>query len=240
MDKTIEKKIAKIVKSELDSKNYEDTAWLKAFREAGGDDKQARASYVEIRTADLNDEYYEENNRLEEDKLRKEEERNNREDRILRSREKREQRRYQKQDKKNNNYSSTRYTTRRRFYSSQDGFINGQVKPFWRGEYSLVFSFWIVGVVFRIGFSLPMILLNIFGVNEDVAGFLAVLFVLYVVFLFLFGIFVIVGNWRSAGFYIQDNKPPFWGYVVRIFFVIDAIVLSYQALKTLTVLFGWS
>ena len=56
MDKTIERKIAKIVKSELDSKNYEDTAWLKAFREAGGDDKQARASYVEIRTADLNDE----------------------------------------------------------------------------------------------------------------------------------------------------------------------------------------
>ena len=60
MDKTIERKIAKIVKSELDTKNYEDTAWLKAFREAGGDDKQSRASYVEIRTADLNDEYYEE------------------------------------------------------------------------------------------------------------------------------------------------------------------------------------
>ena len=67
MDKTIERKIAKIVKSELDSKNYEDTAWLKAFREAGGDDKQERASYVEIRTADLNDEYYEESNRLEEE-----------------------------------------------------------------------------------------------------------------------------------------------------------------------------
>jgi len=32
--KELEKKISKIVKSELDKNNYEDTAWLKAFKEA--------------------------------------------------------------------------------------------------------------------------------------------------------------------------------------------------------------
>jgi uncharacterized membrane protein YhaH (DUF805 family) len=240
MDKTIEKKIAKIVKSELDSKNYEDTAWLKAFREAGGDDKQARASYVEIRTADLNDEYYEENNRLEEEKFRKEEERNNREDRILRAREIREQRHYQKQDKKNNNYSSIRSTTRRRFYTNQDGFINGKVKPFWRGEYSLVFSFWIILVIAQSVISLPMISIGIVGVTEDVTGFLALLFILYAIFLFIFNIFVMVGNWRSAGNYIIENKGAPWGFIVRIIIILQALNTFYQVLKTLNGLFDGS
>ena len=59
-NKIIEKKIARIVKSELDKGNYEDTAWLKAFKEAGGDKNQARAIYVGVRSKDLEDEFYEE------------------------------------------------------------------------------------------------------------------------------------------------------------------------------------
>ena len=106
MDKTIERKIAKIVKSELDTKNYEDTAWLKAFREAGGDDKQSRASYVEIRTADLNDEYYDESNRLEEKKLREEEKKQNRKDRISRAGEYKKQRRSERQSRYEYKYTA--------------------------------------------------------------------------------------------------------------------------------------
>lgn len=237
MDKTIEKKIAKIVKSELDSKNYEDTAWLKAFRDAGGDDKQARASYVEIRTADLNDEYYEENNRLEAENLRREEEKNNREDRISRAREIKEQRRYQRQDHKNNNYSSIRSTTRRRSYSTQDGFINEKVIPFWRGDYSLTFSFWIILVLAQSAFSLPMIYLDKVGVSVDVTGFLALLFILYAIFLFIFNVFVIVGNWRSAGNYIRENKSAPWGFIVRIIVILQSMNTFYQVLKTLNALF---
>lgn len=237
MDKTIEKKIAKIVKSELDSKNYEDTAWLKAFRDAGGDDKQARASYVEIRTADLNDEYYEENNRLEAENLRREEEKNNREDRISRAREIKEQRRYQRQDHKNNNYSSIRSTTRRRSYSNQDGFINEKVIPFWRGDYSLTFSFWIILVLAQSAFSLPMIYLDKVGVSVDVTGFLALLFILYAIFLFIFNVFVIVGNWRSAGNYIRENKSAPWGFIVRIIVILQSMNTFYQVLKTLNALF---
>ena len=62
-NKIIEKKIARIVKSELDKGNYEDTAWLKAFKEAGGDKNQARAIYVGVRSKDLEDEFYEEQSR---------------------------------------------------------------------------------------------------------------------------------------------------------------------------------
>ena len=67
-NKIIEKKIARIVKSELDKGNYEDTAWLKAFKEAGGDKNQARAIYVGVRSKDLEDEFYEEQSKIEQEK----------------------------------------------------------------------------------------------------------------------------------------------------------------------------
>ena len=71
-NKIIEKKIARIVKSELDKGNYEDTAWLKAFKEAGGDKNQARAIYVGVRSKDLEDEFYEEQSKIEQEKIDKE------------------------------------------------------------------------------------------------------------------------------------------------------------------------
>lgn len=55
MDKIIEKKIAKIIKLELDSKDFEDTAWLKALKKAKGNDQKAKGLYIEIRTKDLLD-----------------------------------------------------------------------------------------------------------------------------------------------------------------------------------------
>ena len=71
-EKELEKKIAKIVKLELDKSNYEDTAWLKSFKEARGDKNEARAIYVGIRTKDLEDEFYEEQSRFEQEKIEKE------------------------------------------------------------------------------------------------------------------------------------------------------------------------
>ena len=71
-EKELEKKIAKIVKLELDKSNYEDTAWLKSFKEARGDKNEARAIYVGIRTKDLEDEFYEEQSRIEQEKIEKE------------------------------------------------------------------------------------------------------------------------------------------------------------------------
>ncbi len=227
MDKTIEKKIAKIVKSELDSKNYEDTAWLKAFREAGGDDKQARASYVEIRTADLNDEYYAESNRLEEEKLRKEEKKRNKEERFLRAAELKEQRRSEKQYKKEfkpssklkkNNTDTLNFT-----------FIE-KVKYFLNGQYSLAYSFWFVGIVLQALVSSPLIYFILVGV-DDVSDFGAIILVVYAIFLYAYNIGVIIGTWRSAGFYIEKNKPPFWGYVVRVLNVLTALSLVVQFFK---------
>ena len=58
LKKTAEKQTAQIIKRELDKKNYEETAWLKAFKKAKGNEEEARALYVEIREADLLGELY--------------------------------------------------------------------------------------------------------------------------------------------------------------------------------------
>jgi regulator of PEP synthase PpsR (kinase-PPPase family) len=53
-----EKKSAQIIKKELDTKKYEEVAWLKAFKKAHGDKVKAELYYVEIREVDLFKEIY--------------------------------------------------------------------------------------------------------------------------------------------------------------------------------------
>jgi hypothetical protein len=72
--KLIEKQIAQTIKKELDKKNYEETAWLKAFKKAEGDETKARLYYVEIREDDLYEEIDESVIENIENQLRKEEE----------------------------------------------------------------------------------------------------------------------------------------------------------------------
>jgi hypothetical protein len=71
--KLIEKQIAQTIKKELDKKNYEETAWLKAFKKAQGDETKARLYYVEIREDDLYEETEETVKKNIENQLRKEE-----------------------------------------------------------------------------------------------------------------------------------------------------------------------
>lgn len=54
--KIIEKQVAQTIKKELDKKNYEEIAWLKAFKKAEGDEIKARLFYVEIREVELTEE----------------------------------------------------------------------------------------------------------------------------------------------------------------------------------------
>ena len=72
--KLLEKQIAQTIKKELDKKNYEETAWLKAFKKAEGDETKARLYYVEIREDDLYEEIEETVKKNIENQLRKEEE----------------------------------------------------------------------------------------------------------------------------------------------------------------------
>jgi uncharacterized membrane protein YhaH (DUF805 family) len=71
LKKIAEKQTAQIIKKEIDKKNYEDTAWLKALKKAKGNETEAVALYIEIREDKLIEEIYlslviEQNRKIEE------------------------------------------------------------------------------------------------------------------------------------------------------------------------------
>lgn len=105
-----------------------------------------------------------------------------------------------------------------------------KVKYFLNGQYSLAYSFWFVGVLLQVALGSPLIYFTLVGV-DDVSDLGAFILIAYVIFIYVYNIGVIIGQWRSAGFYIEENKPPFWGYVVRVLNVLTALSLVVQFFK---------
>ena len=231
VDKIIEKKIARIVKSELDKANYEDTAWLKAFKEAGGDKNQARAIYVGVRSKDLEDEFYEEQSRIEQEKIDKEnkieQEKADRENRL-------EQLRLKKEElKERRNARERERSSYSRSPVSNDSFLENNIKPFIRGEYSLPFSYWYIGFLCSIIVNLPLFIVERQNIEPEGIG--ALFYFIYAVAVLIYTICVNLGIWRSAGFYvIEKNKKKengFWGYVARLTVILAYIRLIAEFVK---------
>ena len=233
-NKIIEKKIARIVKSELDKGNYEDTAWLKAFKEAGGDKNQARAIYVGVRSKDLEDEFYEEQSRIEQEKIDKEnkieQEKEDRENRLEQLRLKRNELKNRRNVRESTAYSYSKIPTK------NDSFLENNIKPFIRGEYSLPFSYWFVGFLCSVILNLPLFIIESQKIVPEGIGLL--FYFLYGVAVLIYTIFVNLGVWRSAGFYvIEKNKKKengFWGYVARLTVILAYIRLIAEFIKEFT------
>jgi hypothetical protein len=230
-DKIIEKKIARIVKSELDKANYEDTAWLKAFKEAGGDKNQARAIYVGVRSKDLEDEFYEEQSRIEQEKIDKEnkieQEKADRENRLEQLRLKKEELKERRNTRERERSSYSRSPV------SNDSFLENNIKPFIRGEYSLPFSYWYIGFLCSIIVNLPLFIIERQNIEPEGIG--ALFYFIYAVAVLIYTICVNLGIWRSAGFYvIEKNKKKengFWGYVARLTVILAYIRLIAEFVK---------
>ena len=105
-----------------------------------------------------------------------------------------------------------------------------KIKYYLNGQYSLAFSFWVVGFLIQAAVATPFLYFVFTGV-DDVSNFTAFILIAYAIFLFAFNIGVIIGQWRSAGFYIEENKPPFWGYVVRVLNVLTILSLFLQVIN---------
>jgi len=234
--KELEKKISKIVKSELDKNNYEDTAWLKAFKEARGDKNEARAIYIEIRTRDLEDEFYEEQERIEAERIEREnkieQERIDKENRIYELRAKRDELRENRRVKNLEKSYSKKESNLRSSSLNENSFIETKIKPFIRGEESLAYSYWGIGVLLAIILALPLFIFE--NLKSDSA---AIILGLYALAYIIFTIFVSIGIWRSAGFYvIEKNKKKengFWGYAARVSVVLAIIRFFVEIVKEL-------
>ena len=228
-EKELEKKISKIVKLELDKSNYEDTAWLKAFKEARGDKNEARAIYVGIRARDLEDEFYEEQSRIEQEKIQKEnkleQDRIDRENRLEQLRMKKEELKERRNLRDRPSYNKSPVT--------EDSFLENNIKPFIRGEYSLPFSYWYIGFLCTAIVNLPLIIMERQKVEPEGIG--SLFYLLYVVAIVVYLICVNLGIWRSAGFYvIEKNKKKesgFWGYAARVTVILAVLRFFLEFLK---------
>jgi hypothetical protein len=213
-EKELEKKISKIVKLELDKSNYEDTAWLKAFKEARGDKNEARAIYVGIRAKDLEDEFYEEQSIIEQERIEKEnkleQEKIDRENRLEQLRMKKEEFKERRNLRERPSYN--------RSAINNDSFLENNIKPFIRGEYSLSFSYWYIGFLVTVIVNLPLIIIEAQKVEPEGIG--ALFYFVYIIAVIIYIIFANLGIWRSAGFYviekIKKKESGFWGYAARV------------------------
>ena len=97
------------------------------------------------------------------------------------------------------------------------------VVTYWKGEISLVKSFWIVAVVFLTIVSIPSYIIDDQAISK-MSDTVAIAILVWTVFFYLFLIYTYVGLWRSSSKYIAERikskRSTLWGYVVYVVIVL--------------------
>lgn len=91
----------------------------------------------------------------------------------------------------------------------------GFVKQVWRGEKSLIFTYWIFAILGNFGLRMADVYLVQLGYGVDSTQ--GILFFLFNIF---YAVFISVAVWRSASKYIIlgneiENGATFWGYIAQ-------------------------
>jgi len=211
LKKTAEKQTAQIIKRELDKKDYEETAWLKAFKKAKGNEEQARAAYAEIREAVLLGEIYISLREKVDQKIAEVEwyrdEQNKIKQRKSETKKEPPLTNYEKQQIKNKYLKNLESDNLIKSEVSESSFLS----KFLDGHVPLVVSYWIVTA-----FIPAIIYAALTGINGEVAPIFELILLAYYVFAF-------IGTWKSAGNYIRENDPPFWGYTARVMIILPLL-----------------
>ena len=106
---------------------------------------------------------------------------------------------------------------------------NKKFIKYWRGEESLVFSFWVVLTIGLGAISIPLIYLSYKGDAwiDTLSTGSALFLVLYTIFFYVAVVYVYVGLWRSASKYIEQKKKKkqsaFWGYATYVWMFLAII-----------------
>jgi predicted membrane channel-forming protein YqfA (hemolysin III family) len=95
---------------------------------------------------------------------------------------------------------------------------------YWRGEFSLPFSFWIVGILLGLATILVVVALNrLLDANEYNPYTSFIFFISVLVFVVISTIWDVVGLWRSATRYMhrrwRQRRGTFWGGLVKLLLV---------------------
>jgi len=107
------------------------------------------------------------------------------------------------------------------------------IKALWRGEKSLSFTFWRMGVLGWLVFRASNLLMDIIGFNDVPTDAKMFLYFLFLGILLVYLGFINICIWRSAGKYINDLKPEvdtkkYWAYLARLFVVLGWFILVIQ------------
>lgn len=106
------------------------------------------------------------------------------------------------------------------------------INDHWKGKLSLARSFWFVGFVIAFIFLLPLLYADI---NVDTLSVAAVYFFLaYFLFYIVLAIWINVGIWRSASFYLKKkNSTKFYGYAAKAVVIITLLRVIGETLVSL-------
>ena len=208
LKKTAERQTAQIIKRELDRKDYEETAWLKAFKKANGNEERARGIYAEIREAILLGEIYISLKEKVDQKIKEVEwyrdEQNKIKQRKSENKKEPPLTDYEKQQIKNKYLKNIESDTSIKSGISEKSYLT----RFLDGEVPLVISYWIIGAL------IPTIIYVVdIEINGDTSLIIGLILLAYYVFAF-------IGTWKSAGKYIGENDPPVWGYAARVMIIL--------------------
>lgn len=107
----------------------------------------------------------------------------------------------------------------------------------WKGEWPLVKTYWITGVVLAIPIFLPS---YYFEHNFDqLSEVMSAVGVFYILFLYTYLIWINVSIWRSSSFYIASKKnkkeSPFWGYTAKVLVILGLLRAIADLLKNLLI-----
>lgn len=94
----------------------------------------------------------------------------------------------------------------------------------WRGDYSLGFSYWVIGVGLTVAVSIVVALTNqfvsSFAVSSSLFGSILVVLCSFIVPLTLWQL---VGIWRSAKYHTSEGGQLIWANVVKVMVVLAAV-----------------
>lgn len=102
--------------------------------------------------------------------------------------------------------------------------LKKNIKDIWNGEHSLVYSFWILYVIY---ISVSAGILFYFGEMLDESSFFGnLLLIIFFVFIYIYSIIVSVGVLRSAAKYIiikKNNLSSLWGRLAQLVVVLGIV-----------------
>lgn len=99
-------------------------------------------------------------------------------------------------------------------------------KRYWRGEFSLPVSYWLVSLGVNIASSMVLALFANYSKGQDTFRPLAIFssYASLIIFIYTVWLWQTVGLWRSAGRYIETpGKTKFWGYLAMLMVILGGL-----------------